>query len=60
MLHKVVWQHVQGVVGFLITPYLQIYQRIFQWINVKIGSVKIWQNYGHEFVASFFWPTVNL
>jgi len=20
-------------------------------------SVKIWQNYGHEFVAQFFWPT---
>ena len=21
-------------------------------------SVKIWQNYGHEFVASLFWPTL--
>ena len=25
MFHKVVWQHMQGVVGFLITILLQIY-----------------------------------
>jgi len=25
----------------------------------KFGKlVKIWQNYGHEFVASLFWPTL--
>ena len=31
MFHKVVWQHMQGTVGFLITILLQIYQRIFPW-----------------------------
>jgi len=31
MFHKVVWQqHMQGVVGFLITSLLQIYLGIFQ------------------------------
>jgi len=29
MFHKVVWQHTQGMVGFLITILLQIYQEIF-------------------------------
>jgi len=28
MFHKVVWQHMQGVVGFLIKVFLQIYYRI--------------------------------
>ena len=51
MFHKVVWQHMQGV---LMTTLLQIYQRIFQWKKWK--SVKIWENYGHGFVASFFGP----
>jgi len=31
MFHKVVWQHMQELVGFLITTLLQIYQGIFQW-----------------------------
>ena len=31
MFHKVVWQHMQGVVEFLITSLLQIYQGILQW-----------------------------
>jgi len=30
MFHKVMWQHMQGVVGLLITRLLQIYQRIIQ------------------------------
>jgi len=30
LFHKVVWQHMQGVVGFLMTSLLQIYQEIFQ------------------------------
>ena len=30
MFHKVVWQHMQRVVVFLITSLLQIYQGIFQ------------------------------
>jgi len=37
---------------------LQIYQGIFRWKEWK--SVKIWQNYGPEFVASLFWPTVYI
>jgi len=31
MFHNVIWQHMQGVVGFLITSLLQIYQGILQW-----------------------------
>ena len=30
LFHKVVLQHMQGVVGFLMTSLLQIYQEIFQ------------------------------
>jgi len=30
MFHKVVWQHVLGMMGFLVTILLQIYQRISQ------------------------------
>jgi len=30
MFHKVVWQHIQGVVRFLVTSLLQIYEQIFQ------------------------------
>jgi len=33
------------------------FTRIFQWIFFS-KLVKIWQNYGHEFVASLFWPTM--
>jgi len=51
MFHKVVWQHMQGVVGFSMTTLLQIYYRICRWIIFKLA--KVWQNYGHEFVASF-------
>ena len=29
MFHKVVWQHMQGVVQFVITSLLQIYEEIF-------------------------------
>ena len=50
------WKYMQGVVGFLITSLLQIYQGIFQWKMCK--SVNIRQNYGHQLVASLFWPTL--
>jgi len=30
MFRNLVWQHMQGVVGFLITTLLQIYEEIFQ------------------------------
>jgi len=49
MFHKVVWQHMQGVVWFLIASLLQICQGI---VSEKICQLaKIWQNYGHEFVC---------
>jgi len=31
MFHKVVWEHMHGVVRFLVTSFLQIYPGIFQW-----------------------------
>ena len=55
MFHKVVWQHnarMQGVMGFLIITLLQSSS------NKKCKSVKIWQNCGHEFVASLFRHTL--
>ena len=57
LLYTVVWQHMQGVAGLLINSSLQIYQRIFQWKKIR-KSVKIWQNYGHEFLVSRSWPTL--
>jgi len=57
MFHKVVWQHMKCVVEFVLTSLLQIYQEILEWIFF-FKSVKIWQNYGHEFVASLFWSTL--
>jgi len=57
MIQKVVWQQMGGEVGLLITSLLQINRGIFQWKQF-LKSVKIWQNYGHEFVASLFWPTL--
>ena len=35
MFHKVVLQHTQGLVGFLIIISLQIYQRMSQWKNFE-------------------------
>jgi len=35
LFHKVVWQHMQGVVEFLVTTLLQIYEGVFQWENFK-------------------------
>jgi len=52
------WQHMQGVVRFLVSTLLQIYQEIFQWKKRK--SVKIWQKYGYEYVISLFWPILYL
>jgi len=39
MLYKVVWQHMQGVVGLLITTELQIYQKKIQW-NFKKNQLR--------------------
>ena len=52
MFDKIVWQHIRGVVGYInhFATYLprNLSEKIF-W-----KSVKIWQNYSHEFVASIF------
>jgi len=52
MFHKVVWQHVQDVVGFLINQFTANLPGFP--LRKKWKSVKIWQNYSHEFVASLF------
>ena len=53
------WQHMQGVMGFLITSLLQIYLGIFQWKNL-VDRLILWQNCGHQFVASLVWPTLYI
>ena len=50
MFHKVVWQHTQGAVWFLITSLIT---RKSSSETKKIENrFKLWQNDGHEFVAS--------
>ena len=44
----------QRLVGLLMITLMQIYKESEK--NCK--SIKIWQNYGHEFVASLFRPTL--
>ena len=44
----------QGAVGFLISIKLQIYQGIFSEFFNRLRFDK----YGHESVASLFWPTL--
>ena len=58
MFLKVVWQHTQGQVGLLITSIVQIYPGFFWWKKWK--SVKVWQNCGHEFVASLVGPPCSV
>jgi len=52
MFHKVVLQHIQSTVGFLIKSLLKIYQEIFEWKKVR-KSIKILQNYGHSVVVIY-------
>jgi len=54
MFHEVVRQHLEGVVGFLITTLLKFTKESSRKKFCK--SVKIGQNYGLEFVASIFGP----
>ena len=56
MFYEVVWQHMQGLVGFSTALYFKFTRESSSDFFCK--SVKIWQNYGHEFVASLFWPTL--
>jgi len=52
MFHKVVLYHVQGLVGFLITTSLKIYQEIFQWKRLenwlkfdRIMAMSLWPHF---------------
>jgi len=46
-------QPMQSLVGYVITIYKKNRPLKNSW-----KSVKIWQSYGYEFVALFFWPTL--
>jgi len=50
MFHNVVWQHMQGVLGFLITTVLQIYKEIFQWIKSE-NRLRF-----NRIIATSLWP----
>ena len=49
LFHKVAWQHVQWMMGLRITIYCKFTKE--SWKKC-CKSIKIWQNYGHDFVAS--------
>jgi len=52
MFHKVVWQHMQGVVGFLITTLLQIYHKSLPvkfFFENRLRFDRLM--HGHEFVV---------
>jgi len=53
MFHKVVWQHMQGVVGPTIKLYCKFTRESTSERLLKIG----WQNFGHKFGVQFFWRT---
>jgi len=53
MFHKVVQQHMQGVVGFSLPTNCKFTRESSNETFLK--SVKI---YGHESVAPLFWPTL--
>ena len=58
MFHKVVWQHMQGVVGFFNNALLQIYLEIFQWKNWnrlrfdRIMAMDLWPHFWVHHVYS--------
>jgi len=64
MFHKVVWKHMQGAMGFLITNLLQIYQGIFQWKKFvnrlrfdRIIAMSLWPHFlTHPVVLMVSWP----
>ena len=51
MFHKVVWQHMQGVLGCLINNFMQIYEVILQWI---LAELRPWV------CVATFWPTLYI
>jgi len=55
VFHKVMWQHMHGVVWLLTTSLLQIYGESSS--EKKLcKSVKIWQNNRYKFVSPLFAP----
>jgi len=60
MFHKVVWQHMQGVVGFVITILLQIYLRISKWKSYE-NRLRFDSDTGNESVPkTIINNTINL
>ena len=57
--HKVVWQHMQSVMGFRVTTLLQIYQEIFRWKKLW-ASVKIMTELWPWVCDLTFWPTLYM
>ena len=53
MFHKVVWQRMQGVVGFLITVLLQI-SRESDWKNFE-NQLRFDKRYRHEYGLPLLW-----
>jgi len=59
MFHKVVWQHMQGEVWIVNKQFPAKFAN--ESSSEKFSKlVEILQNYGHEFVASLFWPTLYI
>jgi len=57
LLHKVVWQHMQGVVGSLTCSLLQIYWKIFEWNSFE-NRLRFDRIMTMSLVWAVFWPIV--
>jgi len=57
MFYKVVWQHVQDVVGFLTTILLQIYYIISQWTNFE-NRFRVDRDITMSMMSPFLWNTI--
>ena len=58
IFYKVVWQHMLGVLGFLIAVWLQIYYGIRQWKNFEI-RLRFDRDITMSMVSPFLWNTVH-
>jgi len=58
MFHKVVWQHMLGVVEFLVTILLQIYYRIRQWKNFE-SRLRFYRDIAMNLASPFLWNGVQ-
>jgi len=57
--HKVVWKHMQGVVGFSVTFLLQIYYRSSLWKNFE-NRLKFDRDITMSMMSPFLWNTVYI